>query len=128
MIINGTDDPVNPYRGGRSGGGAAAGSVLSTDATAAYFARLNNVTGPPEMAKLTHTDNSDPTWVERTSWSTAGHERVVLYTVHGGGHVVPQPYYRFPSIVGRQTKDLDSPSAIWEFFAGLPSVEQPVGH
>ncbi len=117
MIINGTDDPVNPYRGGR-GRGAAPGNVLSTEATLAYFTGLRGITGPPEIKRLPHMDVSDPTWVEQSSWSNA-QNRFVLYTVHGGGHVVPQPYYRFPSIVGRQTKDLDAPVVIWEFFSGL---------
>jgi polyhydroxybutyrate depolymerase len=65
--------------------------------------------------------DSDPTWVERTTWSESGKAPVVLYTIHGGGHVVPQPYFRFPVVVGRQTKDLDAPLAIWDFFSHLPS-------
>lgn len=120
MIINGTDDPVNPYRGGRSGGGATAGSVLSTDATTDYFVRLNGAGDPPQITRLPHQDDSDPTWVERSAWTNSGHDAVVLYAVHGGGHVVPQPYFRYPSNVGRQTKDLDAPAAIWAFFAALP--------
>lgn len=120
MIINGTDDPVNPYRGGRSGGGATAGSVLSTEATAAYFVRLNGATGTPHITRLPHQDDSDPTWVERLAWTNSGRDVVVLYTIHSGGHVVPQPWFRYPSNVGRQTRDLDAPAAIWAFFAALP--------
>src|SRR5207302_4642511 len=41
MIVNGTDDPVNPYRGGRTGRGIDTGNVLSTDATADYFIKRN---------------------------------------------------------------------------------------
>jgi polyhydroxybutyrate depolymerase len=121
MIMNGTDDPVNPYRGGRSGGGTTGGSVLSTGATAAYFVRLNGAGDPPQITRLPHQDDSDPTWVERLAWTNSGHEAVVLYTIHAGGHVVPQPYFRYPSNVGRQTRDLDAPAAIWAFFAALPA-------
>ena len=120
LIMNGTDDPVNPYRGGRPGGGNG-GSVLSTEATTAYFVRLNGASGAPQITRLPHQDDSDPTWVERLSWATSGHDVVVLYTIHSGGHVVPQPWFRYPSNVGRQTKDLDAPSAIWAFFAALPA-------
>lgn len=120
MIINGTDDPVNPYRGGRPGNGRE-GSVLSTEATAAYFVRLNGAGETPQITRLPHQDDSDPTWVERTAWTNSGHDAVVLYTIHSGGHVVPQPWFRYPSNVGRQTRDLDAPAAIWAFFAALPS-------
>jgi polyhydroxybutyrate depolymerase len=119
MIMNGTDDPVNPYRGGRPGGGNG-GSILSTDATTAYFVRLNGAVGAPQTERLPHKDDSDPTWVERLTWRNLGRDVVVLYTIHAGGHVVPQPWFRYPSNVGRQTKDLDAPAAIWAFFAALP--------
>lgn len=121
MIMNGTEDPVNPYRGGRSGGGTTAGSVLSTEATAAYFVHLNGAGDTPQITRLPHRDDSDPTSVERTAWTNSGRDVVVLYTIHSGGHVVPQPWFRYPSNVGRQTKDLDAPAAIWAFFAALPA-------
>ncbi len=124
MIMNGTDDPVNPYRGGNSGRGRNGGIVMSTEATVAWFARLNGITTPPETMRLPHRDDSDPTWVEKTTWSEEGKLPVVLYAIHGGGHVVPQPWYRYPNIVGRQTKDLDAPAAIWEFFSTLPRRSQ----
>ncbi len=120
MIMNGTDDPVNPYRGGNSGRERNGGIVMSTEATAAWFAKLNGLAGMPETIRLPHREDSDPTWVEKSTWSGGGKPPVVLYTIHNGGHVVPQPYYRYPNIVGRQTKDLDAPAAIWDFFAGLP--------
>jgi polyhydroxybutyrate depolymerase len=119
MIINGTDDPVNPYRGGRTPRGTTTDNVLSTEATAAYFAGLPGNTGSPEIIRLPHRDDSDATWVERATW-TSPTNPVILYAIHGGGHVVPQPYYRYPVNLGRQTKDLDAPTAIWEFFSGLP--------
>ena len=121
MIMNGTDDPVSPYRGGRTGRGIASGNSLSTEATADFFLRRNRISAAAEVIRLPHAVASDPTWVERTSWGESGKSPVVLYTIHGGGHVVPQPYYRFPSVVGRQTKDLDAPAAIWEFFSHLPA-------
>ncbi|HEX5281992.1 MAG TPA: alpha/beta fold hydrolase [Micropepsaceae bacterium] len=119
MIINGTEDPVNPYRGGRTGGGNG-GSILSTDATMAYFVRLNGAGDMPQVTRLPHQQDSDPTWVERAVWTNSGRDVVVLYTIHSGGHVVPQPWFRYPSNVGRQTMDLDAPAVIWTFFAALP--------
>jgi polyhydroxybutyrate depolymerase len=119
MVINGTADPVNPYNGGATRGNSR-GKVLSTDATMQYFAKLNGLADPPEITRLPHKNENDRTWVERVSWTAPGKPSVVLYTIHGGGHVVPQPYFRFPRVVGPQTEDLDAPAVIWDFFMNAP--------
>ncbi len=48
LIINGTDDPVNPYAGGvvEILGNSSRGTVLSSLATANYWARLSGVDAP----------------------------------------------------------------------------------
>jgi polyhydroxybutyrate depolymerase len=121
FMMNGTDDPVVPYRGGRTGGGTQTqGNVISVPATAQYFAALNGDDPMPETVKLPHLNDSDPTWVERSTWSGPGKPGVVLYTIHTGGHLIPQPYYRYPTVVGRMTKDVDAPTLIWDFFSKLP--------
>jgi len=121
MMMNGTDDPVVPYRGGRTGGGTQTqGNVMSVPQTAQYFAKLNGDEVMPEIVKLPHQNDSDPTWVEQASWTGEGKASVILYTIHAGGHLIPQPYYRYPNIVGRMTKDLDAPAVIWDFFSKLP--------
>ena len=116
MVINGTADPVNPYTGGTNRRGSSFGRTLSTDETVQYFVKLNGLTDAPQITPLPHQNDADKTWVEQISWTAPGKPSVVLYTIHGGGHVVPQPYYRFPNVVGAQTKDLDAPAAIWDFF------------
>jgi polyhydroxybutyrate depolymerase len=158
MIINGTADPVNPYRGGisprrmsgsdpvaqsaggsmGSGGGGMGdtvavrgsqivafapgrGPVMSTEATAQYWAKLNGQAGSAERMTLPHKDPADPTSVEVMSWTAPGKPPVVLYSIVGGGHVVPQRYFRYPGIVGRQTEDMDAVEVVWDFFSKLPS-------
>ena len=121
MIINGTADPVSLYNGGTGARGTAQGRILSTDATVQYFVGLNGLSGPPAVERLPHQKPSDPTWVEKLTWSAPEKPPVVLYTVHGGGHVVPQPYYRYPSNVGVMTEDLDAPAVIWDFFSKVPA-------
>jgi len=121
MIINGTADPVSPYNGGTNGRGTSRGRTLSTDATVQYFVGLNGLSGAPAVERLPHQKPSDPTWVERLTWSAPEKPPVILYTVHGGGHVVPQPYYRYPSNVGAMTEDLDAPAVIWDFFSKVPT-------
>jgi polyhydroxybutyrate depolymerase len=122
MVINGTGDPVALYDGGQRPG-SRNGPSRSTKDTMAYFARLNGQSGEPEVTRLPHVRASDSTWVERTAWTETGKPPVVLYTIHGGGHLVPQPHYEYPRVVGRMTGDLNAPDVIWEFFAKLPPRE-----
>ena len=121
MIINGTADPINPFEGGDVRiGFSSLGTVLSSRETAQYFARLNGITAQPVTTRLPHRVPSDPTSVEQLSWSEPGKPPVVLYSVRGGGHVVPQRYFRFGA---GQTQDLDAPVAIWDFFSKVPIRE-----
>lgn len=46
---------------------------------------------------------------------------VELYTVINGDHVIPNPRYDAPRILGFSTHDLDTPRVIWRFFEGLPA-------
>ncbi len=120
MVINGTADPINPFAGGMVRiGPSTLGNVTSTRATAEYFAKINGDTGAPTTVKLPHNDPRDPTSVERTTWQTQGKPPVVMYAIHEGGHVVPNPGFQYPEVLGRQTKDLDAPAAIWDFFSKL---------
>ena len=49
MVINGTEDPINPFDGGAVMlGFTSLGTVLSTRGTAEYFAKLNGQTAPPQ--------------------------------------------------------------------------------
>jgi polyhydroxybutyrate depolymerase len=119
MIINGTADPVSYYDGGRRPG-SPFGRSRSTQATVEFFATVNGLGGPPEISHLPHLKDSDQTSVDRAAWTAPGKPPVILYTVNGGGHVVPQRNYRYPPEVGRMTEDLDAPAVIWDFFSKLP--------
>jgi polyhydroxybutyrate depolymerase len=64
-----------------------------------------------------HLHEKDPTSVDSLTWSSGDHKPIaVLYTVHGGGHVVPQPAFRYPRMLGRTAGDLDAPSSALQFF------------
>lgn len=122
MVINGTSDPINPFNGGMVtlGPFTKLGNVTSTRATAEYFAKIDGQTGQPVTTTLPHHDTRDPTSVQRISWEMPGKPPVIMYQVNLGGHVVPNPNYQYPEVLGRQTKDLDAPAAIWDFFSNLP--------
>ncbi len=108
MIVNGTADPINPFRGGMVNlGGAQLGNVLSSEDTAKYWAKLLGVTAPPQATTLPH--KGGPTSVDSMTWVKDGTPVVVLYSVQNGGHAMPL-----------EGEDLDSPVAIWNFFSKLP--------
>lgn len=113
MIMNGTQDPLNPFEGGEVrlfGLFVSRGKVLSSRESAAYFANRNHLAGP-----ATHmTGMADAVSVEDVLWR--GPIEVELVAIHGGGHVVPQPYVRYPRILGPTPKEPDGPAVIWEFF------------
>jgi polyhydroxybutyrate depolymerase len=124
MIVNGTDDPLNPHGGGRValwGMFFRRGNVQSTLATATYWANLAGHQGPPAVQDLPDTDPKDGATATRQQWSGEGKLPVTLLLVHGGGHTIPHPEVRAPRIVGRTCHDFSSPREIWEFFGAVNS-------
>jgi len=120
LIMNGTDDPINPYEGGKVTlfGFGDRGTVLSARESAAHFARRNGIAGAPVTEPVAQPEGSGPTSAERTTWrSASGGAEVVLYTIRGGGHSIPQPHARAPRLLGRTHRALDGPAEIWSFFA-----------
>ena len=117
LIINGTEDPINPFEGGRVTifGLGDRGNVLSARESAAYFARRNGIAAGPVIERILQ-ERSAPTSVERAQWSSATGAEVVLYTIHGGGHTLPHALARSPRILGRTHQELDGPAEIWRFF------------
>lgn len=115
LLINGTDDPINPYKGGEVTvfGFRSRGTVISAQASAQYFASLAGLS-LPEQSRL---GESTDTWVEQFRWYRAGAPEVMLLAVHGGGHVVPGPAASFPRILGKVTPVIDGPQEVWNFFS-----------
>ncbi len=118
--MNGTSDPFTPYNGGLAVHGA---TVRSAQESAEDFAKLNGQTNPPKTTSLPHQKAYDPTFVDRTVWDDAGKPEVALVTINGGGHVIPQSKYAWPSDFGRTTSDIEGPVEIWNFFSRQPSLK-----
>jgi len=122
VAFHGTRDPLVPYGGGMASlwGFRPRGLGLSAPATADYFAVRNGITVAPESRRLTPHAGNGRTTVERTDYRQDGHAPVTLFTIHGGGHVVPGPQ-RAPRIMGRSTDQLVAADAIADFFGlGTP--------
>ncbi|AMR27568.1 hypothetical protein A0257_10985 [Hymenobacter psoromatis] len=118
LLVAGTQDPISPYAGGRVTlfGFGNRGMALSARATAEAFARRNGLADSPVATVLPHQRAADPTAVAQLTWRRDGEPVVELFTGRGGGHVVPQPRFRFPRLLGRTTADLDTPARAIAFF------------
>jgi polyhydroxybutyrate depolymerase len=129
IIINGTRDPISPYHGGRVTlfGFANRGAVLSALQSAEYFVHLNELDVQPEVSRLTPPGRSNSPSVETLDWRAVGKPEVVLVSIKGGGHVVPQPVYRAPFLFGHTSRTLNGPEVIWNFFARQRPLE-PADH
>jgi polyhydroxybutyrate depolymerase len=119
MIINGTEDPINPYNGGdvalfriflRRGPGQS-----SMD-TARYWAELAGHRNPPQRQPLPDVDPSDHTVATRLLWSGENRPDVALVTIEGGGHTFPHPHGAVPRLLGRTSHDFDAAEEMWSFF------------
>jgi polyhydroxybutyrate depolymerase len=120
LIVNGTADPMNPFEGGRValyGVWGDRGGVLSSDASAAYWAGLAGHGAPPETHRPRDLNGGDGSWVEQFSWRDGPGPEVVHLVVHGGGHTFPHPRWRYPRLLGPTNADVDGAVEVWGFFA-----------
>jgi polyhydroxybutyrate depolymerase len=110
MIMNGTKDPIIPFDGGevKFYGFLKRGTVRSSRASGQYLADLNHIAGPPETIGEDH--------VERVLWHGGSKVEVELVAVLGGGHGIPQPYFRYPRLLGPTLEEPNGPAVIWAFF------------
>lgn len=116
MIMNGTKDPLVPYSGGEVnllGLFYKCGQVLSSQASAQYFAEWNHIAGAPQVSKA---DVAGGFSVEQDRWRNDGKTEVELVTIHGGGHGLPQPYWQRPRLLGPSPMQPHGPAMIWGFF------------
>lgn len=103
MIINGTNDPVNPYNGGEVViPGTVLGTVQSTDQTFHYWAGLAGYTGEPSKELLPDTDPTDGKTIEQYRYQEKGKPEITLLKVNGGKHDYPN--------------DIDVYLEAWNFF------------
>lgn len=91
MIVNGTEDPINPYNGGAVilGKNMNMGVVQSTGQTLRYWATLARYQGQPTQKNLPDTDPKDGKRIERYTYQANGKPEVVLLKVVGGKHDYP---------------------------------------
>jgi polyhydroxybutyrate depolymerase len=120
LVINGTDDPMMPWKGGEVRfGPQKLGKVLSTPETVERWAKAARCKQGPIEEALPDRSRIDGTRVFRGVWQGCqGGVEVALYRVEGGGHTWPGgPQQTGRAIVGRTSRDIDATDVIWSFFA-----------
>jgi polyhydroxybutyrate depolymerase len=102
MIVNGTEDTVNPYEGGEVIAGFSLGYVRSTELTFKYWAKLAGYRSEPKIEKVPDRTPGDGRTIERYRYNGKGKPEVILLKVIGGKHDYP--------------KDIDVHVEAWQFF------------
>ncbi len=115
IAIHGVADPLNPFLGGETRGGAG-GRILSAQATAEKWAAHNGCLLNPSKTKLPVTVN-DGTSVEQWIYPNCKNGTdVILYAVNGMGHAWPPQSGEIPRVSGKTSHNIDATEVIWEFF------------
>lgn len=118
-LFNGTLDPINPYNGGPVVlfGNSSRGSVLSTDATIAYWKTLAQIDTEPVRETLWQDDGGSETSVREIHWRAKAGTSIALYTSQGAGHAIPTKTAQAPRFYGPQSRAISAPLSIVNFFA-----------
>lgn len=117
MIMNGTKDPLVPFDGGEVnllGLFFKGGNVHSARQSAQYFVDLNRLTGAPAAV---HGSALAGAGVEQLLWRGGGKAEVELVAISGGGHGLPQPWFRRARLLGPSPMAPNGAVIIWDFFA-----------
>jgi polyhydroxybutyrate depolymerase len=123
VVINGTEDPLVPYRGGsvRFTPVVRVGEVLSSESTAALWARLNGCGEAAAPVALPDRDPRDDSRAVETNYLGCRGARVRLTRIEGGGHTWPNGLQFLPAlIIGTVNRDIDAGHYAWAFFRESP--------
>ena len=103
LIVNGTDDGTNPYKGGEMYvNNSSYGVVRSTDSSFHYWSTLAGYEGEAIKKVLPDTDPKDGKIIESYSYNDATKPAITLLKVVGGKHDYPN--------------DIDVYLYAWDFF------------
>lgn len=121
LAINGTDDPVVPFRGGMITSTLKKtdlGKVMSTEASVRYWVAHNGCSPDPVVIQMPDTNPNDGTRVIVKQYLKGKNGAdVILYEVTGGGHTWPGGLQYLPKkLIGRTCRDFDAAEVIWSFF------------
>ncbi|WMW82201.1 PHB depolymerase family esterase [Undibacterium cyanobacteriorum] len=121
MLMNGTADPIVHHAGGETSllGLFYKGGVLRSSAESArFFVELNGISKTPVLeTKPVSLINGENSGFEQITWKSDENKEVQLVTILGGGHGMPQEYWRRPRLLGPSPMSPNGPALIWDFFS-----------
>ncbi|CAH0990864.1 hypothetical protein SIN8267_00964 [Sinobacterium norvegicum] len=117
-ILNGTEDPINPYEGGLVvvAGDKSRGVVTSSTDSANYFRQLSGADKAALHRQIPERDGDSATRITLTHWQNDNNIQVRLYRLTGSGHVIPSTLIRYGRFYGGDAGDMDAPIELWQFF------------
>ncbi|MBR7801048.1 alpha/beta hydrolase family esterase [Undibacterium fentianense] len=118
MLMNGTEDPIVHYGGGETSlwGLFYKGGILkSSQESAQFFVNLNQISDAPLISSEKKSNVERALW--RSDRTSEGKKEVELVTIVGGGHGMPQAYWKRPRLLGPSPMTPNGPAMIWDFFA-----------
>lgn len=122
LLINGSADPLVPYRGGGVGlMRKNRGQVVPVADAVDFWRRADGLDGPGRSQVLAHREADDPTRAEVTWWGSDPRGlQVELVSVADGGHIEPSLVQRYRPVyerlAGHQNHDLEAVEEAWRFF------------
>jgi len=128
LLMNGTDDHIVHYDGGRYRDGML--HLLSAEDSAKEWARLNRCSEKPAESKLPSLQKGGKDTKVYLFDSCQENAQVVLYAVKDGGHTWPGgEQYMIEKEVGKTSNALNANETIWSFLvtrkiAGDSGVEK----
>jgi polyhydroxybutyrate depolymerase len=119
LMMNGTDDPMVPYRGRLSG--SVGFNLLPAHETLKEWAKINSCGQKSERITIApKTAGGLETRVDTYSDCKDG-ATAILYSIEKGGHTWPGGEQYIPvRFIGKTNSDLDASEIIWNFFAAHP--------
>ncbi len=118
VMMNGTADPLVPFKGGRVGFLGRRGNVLGAEATAELFAKAEGCTSHAKHP-LPKLNTGEKTHVVLLSWANCVPQASVsLYEVEGGGHQIPGGPTFLPFLFGSPNHDIRAANRILDAFSG----------
>ena len=120
MLINGSQDPIVPYRGGEMKSfkfAKSRGTLLSTQETLNYFLAGNQCSNDKEKTYFNN-KKFDKTSISIENYSKCkDNTRVKLITVNGGGHTWPGGKQYLPvKLIGKVSREIDAGKEVIDFF------------
>jgi polyhydroxybutyrate depolymerase len=117
MVVNGTEDLINPFEGGSATGpdDSPLGRVRSSHATVRHFAALAGHADTPPTERWI-VGGPGRAGVKAVRWPRCGSGEVILYEVVGGGHTIPDPHAAFPDFLGPVERRFNAVEAAVHFF------------